>query len=370
MALAEEIPADLARAILYKLGCPVDRRSFAAVCRPWRQAAAVPAPVPVFRKLPLILLPTTAAPTFSCVIYASSPHPLPVPTDALNARFFGSQEGGWVFVALARGHTLLHLPTDLIIPIPDTFTLGRNTEHAMVIHGAVLSSAPGDEECIGAAVVSREASPRRYVTFWVVGGSSPASCTFACTKIEDMLFQKGVLLVLTKDERLLVCIIQRRPDGSLADVDLQTGATQQQDKFYDGAVLSRYLVSSAAGPGLPTSSFRLFRPVEGIWTEVFDLDGRVLFVSRCCSRSYESIDLQVVDEGVFFLDDISFNDPDSLTQRQWQMESCSPGQRLLFCTQSRVWYLFLPNMGTALSTESRVCVALQTPEFANLMKTC
>ncbi|KAL6637849.1 hypothetical protein ACP70R_025421 [Stipagrostis hirtigluma subsp. patula] len=113
-------------------------------------------------------------------------------------------------------------------------------------------------------------------------------------------------------------------------------------------VLARYLVESRGelllvvrigrGPGLHwmTTGFRVFRmrqdqPHGGIqfytWDELTDLGGRILFVSRGCSRSYELADHASFEEGVYFKADVPFWRRDrwnGLTPRQREIlnEDC------------------------------------------------
>uniref|UniRef100_J3M9X4 Uncharacterized protein n=1 Tax=Oryza brachyantha TaxID=4533 RepID=J3M9X4_ORYBR len=69
---------------------------------------------------------------------------------------------------------------------------------------------------------------------------------------------------------------------------------------------------------LPTTAFRVFQrkdswngggaAAEHSWSELPGLDGRMLFVGRGCSRSYEAAGNYPGYEGVYFLDDRSYHD--------------------------------------------------------------
>jgi hypothetical protein len=99
-------------------------------------------------------------------------------------------------------------------------------------------------------------------------------------------------------------------------------------------VRARYLVVSrgellmvvrfAPDPELPTSAFKVFNAVgphlpeeDGnsslvwyrySWSELDSLGGRMLFVGRGCSRSYETADYPGSKDGIYFVDDRSFYD--------------------------------------------------------------
>jgi hypothetical protein len=84
------------------------------------------------------------------------------------------------------------------------------------------------------------------------------------------------------------------------------------------------IIRFAPDPDSPTSGFKVFSRIgplaledDGsggmvghpyIWSELDTLGGRMLFVGRGCSRSYETADYPGFKDGMYFSDDRSFYD--------------------------------------------------------------
>jgi len=84
------------------------------------------------------------------------------------------------------------------------------------------------------------------------------------------------------------------------------------------------IVRFAPDPDSPTSGFKVFSRIGPLaleddgsggmvgrpytWSELDSLGGRMLFVGRGCSRSYETADYPGFKDGIYFSDDRSFYD--------------------------------------------------------------
>jgi len=167
---------------------------------------------------------------------------------------------------------------------------------------------------------------------------------------DDIGFYKGSLYCISRGDHLLVWT-PTFPDGKVVlddsndwkhffvQYELNGGQLEHENHF-----CSRYLVISrgqlllilryysCANRSL-TEKFSLFTmeipkfdisrhgAVSCICTQQPSLDGRMLFVGRGCSRSYETADYSGLKDGVYFSDDRSFYDEQimfrSVDERQY-----------------------------------------------------
>ncbi|KAI5010878.1 hypothetical protein ZWY2020_013015 [Hordeum vulgare] len=187
----DQLPDDIVRSIHARLPCPLDGVHMALVCTSWRRPTKPAVPCPRPRLLPWLLLPLAQGTSLACIMGGGGRHILDLPEDARRARFFGSYEGRWLFLALRRteGHVLLNLRTRQRITLPDVEygeirlvghganrSLVRGPPRPVVMLAATLSSAPvvdGGGCCVAAAILTMQrrydAGKWRYVCFWRLG---------------------------------------------------------------------------------------------------------------------------------------------------------------------------------------------------------
>ncbi|KAG8079851.1 hypothetical protein GUJ93_ZPchr0007g4873 [Zizania palustris] len=333
-SLMEDLPADVLLLIYRRLPCRVDVRHMGQVCRSLRNA--VPRPPPPL--LPLVLLPRAGGPSFSCVDGGCFTHAFHVPEEARVARYFGSYDGGWLFLAFgqAYAHMLLNLRTDQHFRLPNFVRMGEpywEKDSAMVILAATLSSPPEHEHCVVAAIISARPRPCPCIhAFWCLWHQPPVAIGLASAPVmspclEDVIYRDGAFHFLTRDEHLFAYTPKINDDHELEIGRMTIYFFLPWQCVYDGSVHARYLVESRGQLLMvirltphgtpPTSAFRVFQmvhmPIGAVstvykyrWNELHALGGRMLFVGRGCSRSYEVADYPGFVDGIYFLDDGSF----------------------------------------------------------------
>uniref|UniRef100_A0A0E0DU87 KIB1-4 beta-propeller domain-containing protein n=1 Tax=Oryza meridionalis TaxID=40149 RepID=A0A0E0DU87_9ORYZ len=287
-------------------------------CHSWRVALAKlkpPAPSP---PLPWLLLPRAdGPPTFSCVLSGCRSHRFFIPPGAAQrARYFGSYDGGWLFLAIggqgqAQRHLLLrHNPFRLLV-------LPNVTHFPDMVYPPIALWRMGDQVVLP--------------PYWEQVPNQPMIEAVPV----DLIDHDGAFHFLIQLEHIIVC--EEPPEFQEDAVHLVPVYMYFQPRGGDNGdetVLARYLVESrknllmvvrysSGRQHLPTSAFRVFQmkkfnngeedePLNNggfqyYWSELDKLEGRMLFVGRGCSRSYEAGDSYPAGmEGVYFLDDRSF----------------------------------------------------------------
>ncbi|KAF0935278.1 hypothetical protein E2562_031731 [Oryza meyeriana var. granulata] len=380
--LWEELPADILRHVFSRIACRADRKAMAGVCHAWRVTVKGGDRPPHPRQLPWLLRLNGGDASVCCLVCGRgigvlhAAHLPQQPVDARHARFFGSHDGGWAFLASAQtsGHVLQNFRTNVAIPLPD-FMAEQGGESSPIVHlAATLFHHPDHECCLLASVVKTcpiEATSLRDVVYWRMHHGTVASELYR-TEIEamepeDIIFHKGALLALTRQENLLVWI----PEF----VDEERGVTMHgpehracgKSRIYNElAVQSRYLVEShnnllmlvryRKDHNASTEEVKIFQMFEvqmpgenGMpvtrynWVEMRSLYGDMIFVGRGCSRSYEAANYPGFEEGVYFLDDGSYYREDILflEDAARQYTSSDNGRWM----NSRVDRCFLPEHG-------------------------
>lgn len=207
----------------------------------------------------------------------------------------------------------------------------------MFMHVAALSSPPDEPGCVGAAIIqymSDLRAPRRIALFSVAAGAENAIDPLPeeyNEHPEDVIHFKGSFHVLTREEQVRAC---RPVFSNNGNVQFEWHHYQFPDgRLYDHHVHGRYLVESRGELLMViklspvyfwesgwTSGFRMFQMIrlENIvpladtthcaWEELPDLDGRMLFIGRGCSRCYEVKSFPDFQDGVYFAEDRSFYD--------------------------------------------------------------
>jgi hypothetical protein len=360
----DELPDDIVRQIDARLPCPLDSVFMGACCKSWQRATAGAVAPP--RSLPCLLLPLAGGPSVTCILSGSGArHGLDLPEDARRARFFGSYEGMWAFLALSskEGHLLLNVRTGERIPLPD-IEFGKVTNRPIADHdehgviqpprrwwvrgprrpvmmlAATLSCAPGvDGECVAGAILNvhgpQGVNYWRYVCFWRLGSEMAIQADEVSSEVgwsaQDIAYFDGRFFVLTKGEHLRIYTVLDEPDP-IRKVDIHTHCdlyhTGLVDRADEAQRRAGYLVESrgellmVVKEWMPddgaTSCVQLFaltpvvhadHPELGFaWTAIDRLDGRLLVVGPGCSRAYECADFPpgCVEEGVYFLDDRTY----------------------------------------------------------------
>ncbi|BAC03261.1 P0490D09.13 [Oryza sativa (japonica cultivar-group)] len=320
----------LVREIATRLPCKFDRVHFAAVCRSWRESLEQLAPLPRSPALPFLILPLAEGPAVSCILSDYATHPAVVPDWVRYARYIGAYDDGWVFLSTAP-------PQDV------------------------------DGRCVFAGIINVGPVPqgRPMIAFWrifdpVVPGlfSGPLNPRREWDAV-DVVHHHGAFHFLTQGEHIIVAKPEFHywcPVPAMPQVDWEFRCFPSNRRGYNQQhVKARYLVKSredllmvvrcSPHPGQPTSAFKVFRMVPSqrarcrqyIWQRVPSLGGRMLFVGRGCSRSYEADHYPAgIAGGIYFFDDGFIQDPVMLQQPQYSCSDCgkwteSPGPMVERC---------------------------------------
>ncbi|XP_051212195.1 uncharacterized protein [Lolium perenne] len=365
--LWKDLHGDLLTEIARRLPCPVDRRNMLMVCHDWWLGVRQPQ---LPRQLPWLLLPeTTTSPvpspcrmrrvSFYCVISNGETHNLRIGEDTGNSRFFGCYDGGWLMLARGQtnGHMLLNLHKDQRLFLPNhvycvaSVAMGGGVRAAMSISilAATFSSPPErDTPCFGAAIIDSPCSTRcPQLAFWsmeVANVRPPAAMGFmetlcgSSSRLEDVIHHKGAFHFLSNLEHVVVYDISK-----LKENERGTGAclginAHHYEYLVQGgprssrSIRGRYLVESDGELLMVvrfvgdhprwsphTGGFQVYQATQSLtgaglvqhaWTELHSLDGRMMFVGRGCSRSYNVADFpgSSFGEGIYFFDDRNSND--------------------------------------------------------------
>uniref|UniRef100_A0A0E0BRY0 KIB1-4 beta-propeller domain-containing protein n=1 Tax=Oryza glumipatula TaxID=40148 RepID=A0A0E0BRY0_9ORYZ len=365
-----DLPIHIVRGIASRLLCKIDRRFGEGVCRSWREAFLQVGPPPP--PLPLLVVANAGEHAFHCVPSNWRTHPIPIPMPRFaHHRYFGSYDGGWLFLSISQSsrHGLHNINKNVnskrfrfSLPDQRLYQIRPTTAEAdkfIVIVAATLSCQPTEPGCVAAGIIDLHSFPDhpRYIAFWKIGDKSIPAMNQEPEVVEDLLYSghgAGAFLFLTNGEHIREFpqpIFP--PPGTAKRVRNELYFKPRGDDGGGGRpVLARYLVESRdellmvvrlgtrksctarprrgrsqsppPPPPTPTSAFQVFQRedqkvksindidgvvrVEHSWIKLADLGGRMLFVGRGCSRSYEAADGYPGMEGVYFLDDRSFYD--------------------------------------------------------------
>ncbi|KAF0924303.1 hypothetical protein E2562_010003 [Oryza meyeriana var. granulata] len=299
---------DVLYEIVRRIPCEVDRLHAGRVCHSWRAALAklnLPAPHPLLPWLVLLEDDDEHGLTFSCVLSECRTHPFFLPHAARRARYFGSFDGAWLFLAVDgqgaqdQDHVLVNLNNFQYLDLPNAiFPFDWIDLENITIAATTLSRPPTEQGCI-------VAEAEQPVWLW------PPK------EVEDLLCHNADFLFLTGEEHIRVC-----PEPAIFH---EAHHVQIQWRFQprprgdddDEQVLARYLVESRGSllmvvrltsgrQHLQTSAFRVFQKED---LSLDDVKQDELFDNTGVQAgSYEASGRYPGMEGVYFLDDRSFHE--------------------------------------------------------------
>uniref|UniRef100_A0A0E0A354 KIB1-4 beta-propeller domain-containing protein n=1 Tax=Oryza glumipatula TaxID=40148 RepID=A0A0E0A354_9ORYZ len=339
-----ELPDAVLLGIVRRIPCAFDRAHVGEICRSWRRTLLQ---IPPPRPLPGILLLTPHGPTLSFVVAGDAwcTHPVFVPEAFRRARYFGSYDDSWLFLAVGQdnGHALFNLTDSQEEELPNwgTFQLhDRELEAEILLVAATLSSSPNVHGSVAGGILTADLPPANsmeHIAFWRTGSDvmSKTIRTSGVGLLEDVAYHDEAFHFLTLDDIIVVCrasMAEPWSPGKIVVVDevnvsIELGNIAPRDElgYRDLRIVASYLVESRndllmvekLAPNLlsPASAFRVFQMIKErlhdgqvhySWEELTTkLDGRMLFVGQGCSRSYEAANYPGLDAGVYFLDDRS-----------------------------------------------------------------
>ncbi|CAN6312481.1 unnamed protein product [Urochloa humidicola] len=354
-----DLPADLVGNCAGRLHCDEDRMNMQLQCRAWRRAIS---PMPRRKQLPWMLIPfrlsgfvpSTIARRahFFCLLSARA-HKLPLPPSVFSVRFVGAVEGGWMVIAFGHrdGYSVLNFRTGLQLSLPDFVALPPCTvPHPVILRAAAFSCSPSEStSCVTACIVSTFGSDfvsRSMICFSRLGSSVHGSALEM--HFEDVIYFHRSFYCLTKMEDLVQCIPEFDKFSPPNSLIIRKNYLQFESQSHGAGlfVKGRYLVVSrdellmvVRYNGIHSSDtcfFGLFRAVPLVpsgagclWERLPALDGRMIFLARGCSRCFEVLHYPGRHEGVYFLDDETFNQP--------AMVAFPEGGRKYQCTDNGFW---------------------------------
>ncbi|CAO2170435.1 unnamed protein product [Urochloa humidicola] len=322
------------------LRCRADRVHMALVNRHWSRAVRgvgrPPPPIlpplpPLPPQLPWLIFPNTETPTFYSTMARRHHRILNLAPDLRRARPCGSGDGGWLVLALdsRQGYALYNLGSGDRIPLPPGYLSPRFVPFPLVVSAATLSAAPspGTNYMVGAIV--NIGCGDTSAAFWMEGNPtwfSPGG--MRAFRAQDVIFLDDSFLFVGADEGLVTFEPVHGPDGTVSFSRLDFNMQQRVDYAEDvglGGRMRRYLVESRGGLLMviryiydhTTGTIRVFQlipteealvygaPPRVTWFDLgIELDGRMLFLGRGCSRCFEVAHFNGFEDSmIYFLDD-------------------------------------------------------------------
>ncbi|RLN21979.1 uncharacterized protein C2845_PM07G13650 [Panicum miliaceum] len=323
------VPDNILVRISAFLRCNADRVYMACASKLWSAAVRglgrPPPPVlpplpPLQPQLPWLIFPDTATP------------------DVRRARCCGSGDGGWLVLALDSRHThaLYNLNTGRRIPLPPTFTTPADNDLPLVVRAATISAPPSDPGPYMVAAIVLVGN-RSTAAFWSEGSESWFSTgALLDARPQDAIYHGGARTFFFVTSREDVVSFQptygwnNNVNLARVDYDMQPRGDYADDVGFleetGLGTMRRYLVESRGRLLMVVRCFcyesgrteviRVFefrvKPPAGngqqpcaTWKHLgTGLDGRMLFLGRGCSRSFEVARYNVFQESmIYFLDD-------------------------------------------------------------------
>lgn len=344
MGTWEDIPKELAASIGKKLPCVVPRNCFASSTKSWRQASA---DLPPLNQLPWLLVPAASVyshisheklNTHECVycLKCTTRHRVHLQNVLAGSRYIGWPTSEWIMVARRQfyDHILVNVRSGDTIHFPEVvWPHSGDRSFRMLIRVSNLSGDPSLGAQCFVANISTVIDPvthtgRSIVCYnrlgffhtqhevclvslkmlsFIVVHSIPYLGMDSCSGLYQQYLRIRLIM------QFVACIRWWFFLGPLDVPDAHLLATYLVISRGDLMMVLRYSNS----PGELTSFFRvhILVPINQagesqemyMWQAVEEPDGRILFVARGCSMSFESVEHPEVDEGVYFLDDRSFN---------------------------------------------------------------
>ncbi|KAF0913935.1 hypothetical protein E2562_025350 [Oryza meyeriana var. granulata] len=309
-----DLATDIVREIASRHLCELDRLRAEALCRSWRAALLPlgPAPPPPPSRGSSSREPA-GLPACLPLRPQQQAHP-PLLHPARRTRR-ASYDSAWIFLSVRQAdhHLLVSLhnygasiglpnalrPRIVVRQFPQPPIL---VERRIVIVAATLSRQPTEQGCVAAGIICFHRSPHdpRQIAFWRMGEQA-ISGSFPPMNpelgVEDLLYSHGAFHFLTRGEHIRRFHQRgpRRGDPRRYGVTAKLYFQRRGDD--DGVTADTRTPQPRPSP---TSAFQVFRredrdvinddgevQAEHSWTELPTLDGRLLFVGRGCSRSYD-----------------------------------------------------------------------------------